>query len=532
MNTRRWTPFRPGAGWGAPWLVALLTVVVGANSSGEAATLDEGLLVFYPFNGNALDASPNGHHGTVAGPTLTEDRYGRPNMAYQFDGVDDYINIGNQVKPNFPLTVTAWVRPDSSSAGDHTIFRSDTWTATQVYGVLMGFRDGGTLYAYIGSGAWQLDNWRLWVTTTPGGVPVNQWSHIAVEWLGFDTRRFYVNGVLQPAKFDAMGNGTTIGASTANGAIGALDYVGFPAGFAGKLDEVRVYNRALSASEVLALAVEAPEVDIFPSSLSTNAGSTVVFTANAVGAPPLAYQWQRSGTNINGATGNTLTLASVRASDSGDYVVIVSNAVATNSATATLSVVQQAAAVCSMPAKFTNGVAFAVSIQVIPPEGTFAYAVEDQPPVGWAVSQISMGGSLKTNPHRVRWVFADGNPRTISYTLLPPADVGGTFPFVGKVDCSTGAGTTSLTVTGVRECYNEALRLTGSLMELLGETYVKITVTGTPGASYHILVADGLESGNTWRTNGAVTLTGGSADWLDSEGLGGSHRFYRAAAAQ
>ncbi len=531
MRTERWMPFRAGARWGVTWLVAA-AVLFAAGFRVGAAPLDEGLLVFYPFDGNAIDAGPNGRHGTVVGPTLTEDRYGRPDMAYQFDGADDYISIGNQVKPNFPLTVTAWVCPDPS-ASDLTIFRSDTWTGTTVYGVVLGVRNGG-LYAYIGNGVWALPNWRFWKMSYTNVVPSQQWSHVALKLVGFDNGQFffYVNGVLQASQYDAMGNGTTIGTSTANGAIGALDYAGYPSAFAGKLDELRVYNRALSASELLALAVEAPEVGIYPATLTTNAGSTVVFTANAVGAPPLAYQWRRSGTNISGATGSTLTLASVQASDSGDYVVVVSNAVGTNSATAALTVVQQASAVCSMPSKFTNGVAFTASIQVIPPEGTFAYAVEDQPPADWAVSQISAGGSIKTNPHRVRWVFADGNPRTVSYTLLPPADVGGTFPFVGKADCSTSAGTTSLTVTGVRECYNEALRLTGGVMELLGETYVRVTVTGTPGAAYHILVADSLEPGHAWRTNGAVTLTSGSADWLDTEGLGASRRFYRAVAAQ
>ncbi len=54
-----------------------------------------GLVAYYPFNGNADDASGNGNHGTVHGATLTEDRFGNPNSAYYFDGIDDEIAINN-----------------------------------------------------------------------------------------------------------------------------------------------------------------------------------------------------------------------------------------------------------------------------------------------------------------------------------------------------------------------------------------------------------------------------------------------------
>jgi hypothetical protein len=53
------------------------------------------LLAYYPFNGNANDESGNGNHGTIHGPVLTEDRFGNPNSAFSFDGVDDYIDLGN-----------------------------------------------------------------------------------------------------------------------------------------------------------------------------------------------------------------------------------------------------------------------------------------------------------------------------------------------------------------------------------------------------------------------------------------------------
>ena len=53
----------------------------------------DGLVGYWSFSGNADDESGNNHHGTVNGATLTQDRFGNPNSAYSFDGVNDYIAI-------------------------------------------------------------------------------------------------------------------------------------------------------------------------------------------------------------------------------------------------------------------------------------------------------------------------------------------------------------------------------------------------------------------------------------------------------
>ena len=82
---------------------------------------DMGLVAHYPFSGSADDHSGNGYHGEVFGATLTDDRFGNPNSAYQFDGVDDYIHI-NDVDP-FMLTswtIAAWFKT-STLESDRTI---------------------------------------------------------------------------------------------------------------------------------------------------------------------------------------------------------------------------------------------------------------------------------------------------------------------------------------------------------------------------------------------------------------------------
>ena len=83
--------------------------------------LRDGLIAEYLFDGSAADTSGNGHHGVVAGAVLTTDRFGRPNNAYQFDGVDDAITVDPppQVRGR-ALSVSVWVRFDQRSLGGWT----------------------------------------------------------------------------------------------------------------------------------------------------------------------------------------------------------------------------------------------------------------------------------------------------------------------------------------------------------------------------------------------------------------------------
>src|SRR4051794_3494526 len=83
--------------------------------------IPEGLIAEYLFNGNAGDTSGRGHHGVVHGATLTADRFGNPNAACHFDGIDDYISID----PPVPLhdsqfSLSVWVRYDARDMDGYT----------------------------------------------------------------------------------------------------------------------------------------------------------------------------------------------------------------------------------------------------------------------------------------------------------------------------------------------------------------------------------------------------------------------------
>ena len=115
------------------------------------------------------------------------------------------------------------------------------------------------------------------------------------------------------------------------------------------MDEVGLYNRALSAAEIQAIYAAgafgkcqgpAPSsVTVTPSSLDACQGDAATFTASVTGSGTLTYQWCKNGVSINGATASTYTRLSPSAADAGTYKVTVYDSLGqTTSAGATLAV--------------------------------------------------------------------------------------------------------------------------------------------------------------------------------------------------
>ena len=90
---------------------------MGDNRNGQLGKGEEtqpsfsGLVAYYPFDGNASDMSGNGYDGTVDGATLGADRQGNASMAYNLDGVDDRIKIGDQaLNGQNHFTFSMWLK--------------------------------------------------------------------------------------------------------------------------------------------------------------------------------------------------------------------------------------------------------------------------------------------------------------------------------------------------------------------------------------------------------------------------------------
>lgn len=203
------------------------------------ADLDDGLVAYYPFDGNADDESGNGNDGTVNGAVLTEDRFGNADSAYEFDGVDDEI----QIQANSILYVN-----------DDKIFSLSVWMKTTMtdYGKFFSNGDDSNFKNIYRLGI-KKDTGQITATlkgnsASAGGYSVNVESqnafnddvwHHAVLVAYETTMDLYVDGVLEgSADISEVDMGSD---QTNDFAIGSdTDDEAF---FDGVIDDVRVYDR-------------------------------------------------------------------------------------------------------------------------------------------------------------------------------------------------------------------------------------------------------------------------------------------------
>ena len=204
------------------------------NNSFSNADLKRGVVAYYPFNGNASDASGNNYHGTVIGAPLTTDRFGMNNSAYYFDGQNAYIDLGTYF--NFQeFSISFWVynyaiNPNYTVIIDnnHTDYRS--W--------VLQAAPNTSVYGYGAS------------RTAPAimvDVPLNQWKHIVLVRTSTKSILYADNLLIgnenctQPINYDGSQR-LSLGKYSWGGRY-----------FCGKIDDVYIFNRALDEQEISAL---------------------------------------------------------------------------------------------------------------------------------------------------------------------------------------------------------------------------------------------------------------------------------------
>lgn len=226
------------------------TQVNSAQNNAPGSSLTNGLVGYWPFNGpdisgiTAYDRSGQGNNGTLTGgPTKV---IGKIGQALKFNGVNSgtYVNLGTSATLNpANYTVSAWVNSGSGSYyGSYGYIYSnarDCCTAG-LNGIDIQFT-GGTLYS------------TFWNNQSAGsvnsGTPVpygSGWHHITTTYNGA-VLTAYVDGVLKGSGNSSLGVGQPATFATT---IGGMGYGPGTYTFDGKVDDVRLYNRALSASEV------------------------------------------------------------------------------------------------------------------------------------------------------------------------------------------------------------------------------------------------------------------------------------------
>ena len=220
--------------------------------------LQNGLVAFYPFCGNATDASGNGNHGIVNGAILTTDRFGNQSSAYQFNGQNSLIRVAHSsnLNLNSDFTISCWftsdIAPNYRTA--HTLLakRDDNGSCcspdvpwhlsinfqpnilTDYKKPLMSFSKNGN-YRYVQS---------------PKEIAINLWQNIIATY-SQDTIKIYLDGKIIHKEYfansDRMSNTSDMLLGAINREVGA-EYL------QGKLDDIFIYNRCITQGEIYQLS--------------------------------------------------------------------------------------------------------------------------------------------------------------------------------------------------------------------------------------------------------------------------------------
>ena len=222
------------------------------NSTQPQYDLTEGLVAYYPFNGNANDASGNGNNGTVSGATLTANKDGDVNSAYSFDGDQDIITISNDDQINNPqITISAMIRPTRYTAleqdqGDNqqvivSNAPQDGWGSGFEFKTFGETDNNGNQYLSLGVTGTVNGNFSS--QTDNIGMSLNQWSHV-VYTHDDNNIKFYLNGQLVLSE-DSPGTNFYNQNPISIGSRPSIRHV-----FSGGIDDVGIWNKILTAEEI------------------------------------------------------------------------------------------------------------------------------------------------------------------------------------------------------------------------------------------------------------------------------------------
>jgi hypothetical protein len=305
---------------------ALLTV-----NTGGCVSVPGGIVSWWPAEGNGTDVAGNNPGNVKGGVGFS---VGEVGQAFNFNGTSGTIVVpasnSLNVGSSNGFSVECWIKPsdvsvrhpivewnNGSSIGVH-FYVSHGWYDVRPGDLMANIEDTG--------GGWHP------ILSAAGLVNTNSFQHVALTYdKGSGTARLYLNGAVVAS--ENLGNFTP--QTSFPMYVGQRPSDGSVALYSGLMDELSLYERALSPAEIQAIynagtsgkcqGSSAPLILTQPANQTTAVGGSASFSVTAGGSQPLSYQW-RLGTNaLNGATNSVLNLSNVQLSDAGNYSVVVSN---------------------------------------------------------------------------------------------------------------------------------------------------------------------------------------------------------------
>lgn len=283
--------------------------------------MDSGIVACYPFNGNTNDLSGNANNGTGSAIVAAADRFGNPNSAYYFNGSTSIITVpaSPTLRPLNRISISVWVRPEPKPVSPPTwnfivVCRRDN--ASAPYNSYNLSTHPSSPYN---------NKWTMSLSSTNNSFDNElvgkyvktdyAWQHVVATYDGINMK-IYTNGKLDTSRainipsFLYTNAGINIGNHNAGPSVG----------FLGTMDDLRIYNRALTSNEVRILAGLAPITTYYTKSTgSINQLSTWGTNTDGSGTSPLSFD--SSNTIYNVVNGNTSLTGNFKVNGANSLVV-------------------------------------------------------------------------------------------------------------------------------------------------------------------------------------------------------------------
>ena len=210
-----------------------------------------GLIGWWSFNGNPNDESGNGNNGIVNGATLTADRFGNANLAYSFNGVNNYIQCNSSISNIDNITISGWAKCNSPMGGEFVQIGEDDNTSCNGIGVGKGGRSNE-----VGLNFWNIYNGNYLMSLLScvnyydSGYLLNEdsWFHFLIIKTN-NKISYYVNGMLVGSNsFSSAKNPTNKIFFGTSGLLPSAKTF-----YKGNLDDIGIWSRALTQTEIASL---------------------------------------------------------------------------------------------------------------------------------------------------------------------------------------------------------------------------------------------------------------------------------------
>lgn len=237
-------------------------LVLLSNQLSAQVNLGLGLVAHYPFSGTVNDASGNNNNPIFNNTIFTADRFGNPNSAVYFNGINNYIRIPNtaSLQPQ-EMSLCAIIKPVKFYYG--LCYNNCIINKGNIEYIPGAYSLRYTQAAYTNNNCNDPDtlhqNFTGYSNGNPGPplytpyVVSGQWFCV-VYTVGPDSVKIYVNGLLKWAALRT----STIGSNNQDVFLGKMDNANYPYWFNGVMDDIRIYNRAINQQEVNALCGVTP----------------------------------------------------------------------------------------------------------------------------------------------------------------------------------------------------------------------------------------------------------------------------------